>query len=76
MPTRPDLADRISSTKSPEIFNLSLDEARTKASDIVSRGSDARFAPVVENWRQLSDGRIQFSVRTIRFSESMASRAR
>ena len=76
MPTRPDLADRISSTKSPEIFNLSLDEARTKARDIVSRGSDARFAPVVENWRQLSDGRIQFSVRTIRFSESMASRAR
>jgi len=70
MPTRPrDLADRISSTRSPEIFILSLDEARIKARDIISRGSGARFVPVVENWRQLSDGRIQFSVRTLRFSE-------
>jgi hypothetical protein len=70
MPSRPrDLADRISSTKSPEIFILSLDEARTKARDIISRGSSARVVPVVENWRQLSDGRIEFTVRNLRFSE-------
>jgi hypothetical protein len=70
MPSRPrDLVDRISSTKSPEIFILSLDEARTKARDIISRGSSARFVPVVENWRQLSDGRIEFTVRSLRFSE-------
>jgi hypothetical protein len=42
MSSRPrDLADRISS-KSPEIFVLSLDEARTKARDIITRDSNAR----------------------------------
>jgi len=70
MPSRPrDLADRISSTKTPEVFILSLDEARTKARDIIGRGSSAQFVPVVENWRQLSDGRIEFVVRNLRFSE-------
>jgi len=70
MPSQPrDLADRISSTKSPEIFTLSLDEARTKARDIINRGSSARVVPVVENWRQLSDGRIEFAVRSLRFSK-------
>jgi hypothetical protein len=66
MSSRPrDLADRISS-KSPEIFVLSLDEARTKARDIITRDSNTRFVPVIENWRQLSDGRIEFTVRSLR----------
>jgi hypothetical protein len=70
MPARPrDVADRVSSSKSPEVFVLPLDEARTKARDIISGASEAQFVPVVENWRQLSDGRIQFSVRALRFSE-------
>ena len=70
MPARPrDVADRVSSSKSPEVFVLPLDEARTKARDIISGASKAQFVPVVENWRQLSDGRIQFSVRALRFSE-------
>lgn len=62
-----DVADRISSSKLPEVFVLPLDEARTKARGIIGGASDARFVPVVENWRQLSDGRIEFSVRTLRF---------
>jgi hypothetical protein len=70
MPAKPrNVADRISSAKSPEVFVLSLEEARTKARDIISGASDSRFVPIVENWRQLSDGRIQFSVRALRFSE-------
>ena len=52
--------------KSPEIFVLSLDEARTKARDIITRDSNTRFVPVIENWRQLSDGRIEFTVRSLR----------
>ena len=70
MPAKPrNVADRISSAKSPEVFVLPLEEARTKARDIICRASDTGFVPVVENWRQLSDGRIQFSVRPLRFSE-------
>ena len=70
MPAKPrDVADRISSSRSHEIFVLPLEEARTKARNIISGASETRFVPVIENWRQLSDGRIEFSVRALRFSE-------
>jgi hypothetical protein len=60
------LADRISTTQpSPERFTLPLDAARNKAREIINRSAPSRLVPVVENWRQLPDGQIEFTVRCL-----------
>jgi hypothetical protein len=60
-----DLADRMSGPRQPEIFTLPVDAARRKAREILGQCSDTRYATVVENWRQLADGRIEFTVRQL-----------
>ena len=64
MQVRPrDLADRMSGTRQPEIFTLPIDAARVKAREILDQFPQAGYMAVVENWRQLPDGQIEFSVR-------------
>jgi hypothetical protein len=50
---------------SPERFTLPVDAARTKAREIINQSVPSRLVPVVENWRQLPDGQIQFTVRSL-----------
>jgi hypothetical protein len=60
------LADGMSATQhSPERFTLPLDAARNKAREIINRSAPSRLVPVVENWRQLPDGQIEFTVRCL-----------
>jgi hypothetical protein len=64
MSVRPrDLADRISSLRQPEIFTLPIDAARLKAREILDQFPQAGYTAVVENWRQLPDGQIEFAMR-------------
>ena len=60
-----DLADRISAAQQPEIFKLPIDAARRKAREILDQLPRAGTTTVVENWRQLSDGQIEFTVRQL-----------
>jgi hypothetical protein len=59
------LADRMSGLRQPEIFTLPVDAARRKAREILGQFPDAGYTTVVENWRQLADGRIEFTVRQL-----------
>jgi hypothetical protein len=64
MLTRPrDLADRMSGALQPEIFTLPIEAARLKAREILDRIPQAGYTTVVENWRQLPDGQIEFTMR-------------
>lgn len=58
-----DLADRISGIQEPETFTLPIDAARLKAREILNQSPQAEYVPVIENWRQLADGLIQFTRR-------------
>jgi hypothetical protein len=55
-----DLADRMSG---PETFKLPIHAARLKAREILDQLPQAGYMAVVENWRQLPDGRIEFTKR-------------
>ena len=64
MLTRPqDLADRMSGARQPEIFKLPIDAARLKAREILNRFPQRGYMTIVENWRQLADGQIEFTIR-------------
>jgi hypothetical protein len=58
-----DLADRMSAPRQPEIFRLPIEAARRKAREIINQFPQAGFKTVVENWRSLPDGRIEFTMR-------------
>ncbi len=58
-----DLADRMSGTQPTAIFKLPLESARLKAREILDQFPQAGYATVVENWRQLPDGQIEFTMR-------------
>ena len=58
-----DLAERISGVQQPETFTLPIDAARLKAREILGQFPHAGYMAVVENWRQLPDGRIEFTMR-------------
>ena len=57
-----DLADRMSGQQ-PEIFTLPIDAARRKAREILDQFPQDGYTTVVENWRQLPDGQIEFTMR-------------
>jgi hypothetical protein len=64
MRVRPrDLADRMSGLRQPQIFTLPIDAARLKAREILDQFPQAGYTAVVENWRQLPDGQIEFTMR-------------
>ena len=58
-----DLADRMSDGQPLEIHTLPLDAARSKAREVIDRAPQAGLAAVIEKWRQLPDGQIEFSIR-------------
>ena len=60
-----DLADRMSGTQQPQIFRLPVDAARRKAREIISQAPQAGYIAIVENWRSLPDGRIEFTTRRL-----------
>jgi hypothetical protein len=58
-----DMADRMSDAKQTEIITLPINAARLKAREILNQGPRAGYMAVVENWRQLADGQIEFTTR-------------
>ena len=50
-------------TASREVFRLPLREARMKARQFIDEPPAGNHAIIVEYWRQLPDGQIEFSVR-------------
>ena len=60
-----DLADRMSGIAQREIFTLPVDAARLKAREIIDQSPQSGYLPIVENWRQLSDGKIEFTMRRL-----------
>jgi hypothetical protein len=61
-----DLADQLSNGSAPTTFVLPVKEARNKVRQIINQTSNEQFVPIVENWHQLVDGQIEFTVRTLR----------
>jgi hypothetical protein len=60
-----DLADRMAGVAQREIFTLPVDAARLKAREIIDQSPQSGYLPIVENWRQLSDGKIEFTMRRL-----------
>ncbi len=52
-------------TASRENFRLPLQEARSKARQFLSKSPADGYATIIENWRQLPDGQIEFAVRRL-----------
>jgi hypothetical protein len=48
-----------------ETFSLPLNAARLKARQILDEHPDGGYMKVVENWRQLPDGHIEFTMRRL-----------
>jgi hypothetical protein len=59
------LAERMSGPQQPEIFTMPVDAARNKAREILNQLPLGGYTAVVENWRQLSDGQIEFTMRRL-----------
>ena len=63
MRARPrDLADKMASTDE-QVFTLPLDAARCKAREIIEQSPQGGLMSVIDKWRQLPDGRIEFAIR-------------
>jgi hypothetical protein len=59
-----DLADRMARTaRKREIFILPVGAARIKAREILNQSPQGGYTTVVENWQQLPDGWIEFTMR-------------
>jgi hypothetical protein len=64
-----DLSDRMSDGQLPETFTLPLDAARCKAREIIDQSPRSGFTPIIEKWRQLPDGQIEFAIRQFRAAD-------
>jgi hypothetical protein len=58
-----DLSDRMSDGQQLETLTLPLAAARCKAREIIDQVPRSGFTAVIEKWRQLPDGPIEFAVR-------------
>jgi hypothetical protein len=68
MANRPsDLAERISNRREStrETFRLPVEAARVKAREILDQFPQGNYTTIVEQWRQLSDGQIEFTMRRL-----------
>jgi hypothetical protein len=67
-----DLAERMSNRDAPvdgvmrEIFTMPVEAARAKAREIITLAPQGGQLTIVEQWRQLPDGQIQFTLRQLR----------
>jgi len=73
MACRPsDLAVQISERRelddgfSRETFRLPVEAARLKAREILNQFPQGGYSTIVERWRQLPDGQIEFTMRRLR----------
>jgi hypothetical protein len=73
MANRPrDLADRMAARRDQDerdlrdTYILPLADARLKAREIINRFPEGGYLTIVENWRQLSDGSIEFTICRLR----------
>jgi hypothetical protein len=48
-----------------ENFRLPVQEARTKARQFLNESPAGGYTTIIENWRQLSDGQIEFTIRRL-----------
>ena len=76
MASRPgDLAERMSSRRdtdssfSRETFRLPVELARAKAREILNQSPQGDYLTIVDQWRQLPDGRIELTMRRLRAAE-------
>jgi hypothetical protein len=76
MDNRPrDLADRITNRRKPDeallrvTFTLPVEAARVKAREILNQFPHGGYMAIVEHWRQLPDGQIEFMVRRLRAAD-------
>jgi hypothetical protein len=76
MASRPsDVAERMSNHRerddgfSRRTFRLPVDMARAKAREILSQFPQGGYTTVVEQWRQLPDGQIEFIMRRLRTAD-------
>lgn len=58
-----DLAARVSAAQQQQQIRLPIEAARRKAREVIDQLSDNGLKSTVENWRQLPDGWIEFSIR-------------
>jgi hypothetical protein len=58
-----DLAVQISDAQGLETFRLPLDVARRKAREVINHPTRNGLTSVVQNWKQLPDGQIEFVIR-------------
>jgi hypothetical protein len=66
MAARPrELADEMFRRRRQKIYTLPVDAARSKAREIIDQSPRGGYATVVERWRQLPDGRIEFAMRDL-----------
>ncbi len=59
------LADRAARRERTKIFTLPIEAARQQARRIINSLPESGATTVVENWRQLPDGRIEFTMRRL-----------
>ena len=64
-----DLADQMAATEE-QLFTLPLDAARCKAREIICQSPCNGMASVIQKWRQLPDGRIEFAIRQFRVCQT------
>lgn len=76
MPNRPsDLAERMRNWDEPrdglvrETLRLPVEAARAKAREIISECPQDDYMTVVEQWRQLPNGQIEFTMRRLRAAD-------
>ena len=76
--TPKDLADRMAARRRQasaddgyvrETFTLPRDEARIRARAILDHWPAAAYMTVVESWRELPDGEIEFTMRRLRSAD-------
>ena len=70
-----DLAVQISKRREPddrfsrETFTLPVEAARLKAREILNQFPQSGYTTIVERWRQLPDGQIEFTMRRLMTGE-------
>jgi hypothetical protein len=76
VPNRPsDLAERMRHWDEPGdgyvrgTLRLPVEAARTKAREIINQCRHGDYMTVVEQWRQLPDGHIEFTMRRLRVAD-------
>jgi hypothetical protein len=60
-----DLGKRKDDHSLHETITLPLHEARFRARQLLNECPSADYVKIVENWRQLPDGQIQFTIRRL-----------